>query len=192
MKRLRSETSVLQEQRRLAESNRWLSPQDLDHASNPLALDCLKPLRKAGRHAYTVAASGCWLWNGTLNSRGYAVRGTKDERYLVHRRVMEETTGVEIPAGIQVHHICETKSCVNPLHLLALAQVDHSREHFGPSLRERAIGEVKARGRINGADLPDIAANLETSIDTVRSMLHRAASRGELVRLERGVYGVPG
>lgn len=35
----------------------------------------------------------------------------------------------EIPEGHDVHHECENKGCVNPLHLQAMTRSDHFKYH---------------------------------------------------------------
>jgi hypothetical protein len=34
-----------------------------------------------------------------------------------------------IPAGLELHHVCENKLCVNPEHLQPMTRCDHLRLH---------------------------------------------------------------
>lgn len=60
--------------------------------------------------------SGCWLWLGSLNNRGYGefAVGHGDVQYA--HRVALSTVEPLVP-GLVVDHRCETSCCVNPGHL---------------------------------------------------------------------------
>jgi len=72
--------------------------------------------------------SGCWLWHGSADGRGYGIfRGKRAHRvsYVIH-------VG-EIAPGLQLHHLCQVTACVNPAHLEALTPQAHARR---PQLRK--------------------------------------------------------
>lgn len=60
--------------------------------------------------------SGCWLWTGALNSRGYGCYGVDGVSQLAHR-VIYSTLAADIPDGLTIDHLCRRKCCVNPAHL---------------------------------------------------------------------------
>lgn len=60
--------------------------------------------------------SGCWLWTGALNSRGYSCIGVDGKSQLAHRVSYELHVG-PIPEGLQIDHLCRVKRCINPEHL---------------------------------------------------------------------------
>lgn len=68
--------------------------------------------------SYTVdEASGCWLWDRALSSTGYGTTTNAEGRsQLAHRWMYEQRVG-PIPEGLDIDHLCQTKRCVNPLHL---------------------------------------------------------------------------
>ncbi len=56
--------------------------------------------------------SGCWLWIGYICKDGYGIlRGR-----CAHRFAYEDYIG-PIPDGLEIDHLCKTRSCVNPEHL---------------------------------------------------------------------------
>lgn len=68
----------------------------------------------------------CWEWVGT-ESRGYGkiyTGGRKSQKALKAHRVSYALHHGEILEGLEINHLCENKSCVNPNHLEA---VDHFR-----------------------------------------------------------------
>lgn len=74
---------------------------------------------------YRVTSTGCWEWTaakrngyGTIHT-GSVKDGTK-RMSMAHRVMYEQTTGVEIPDGLEIDHLCMNKVCVNPDHLEAV------------------------------------------------------------------------
>jgi hypothetical protein len=95
--------------------------------------------KEEGGHLWDYIAAGfwdrilkdsetmCWLWQGHLD-HGYAKISVKGKWCRVQRIVHEEFNG-PIPPGMEVHHICQNKSCVSPAHLLALSAEEHRKFH---------------------------------------------------------------
>jgi HNH endonuclease len=61
----------------------------------------------------------CWLWEGSLNNRGYGQMRILTRSYLAHR-VSYKIFKTDIPAGKVIDHLCSTTACVNPEHLEAV------------------------------------------------------------------------
>lgn len=71
--------------------------------------------------------AGCWLWTG-FKAAGYgrfSFKGTNSAA-AAHRLSYEALIG-EIPAGLDLDHLCRVPSCVNPLHLEPVTR----RENIG-------------------------------------------------------------
>lgn len=73
----------------------------------------LLPARLARRIA---PASGCWIWTGARQSRGYGCTSIAGKRALVHRVAYQALVG-PIPDDLQIDHLCRVKACCNPAHL---------------------------------------------------------------------------
>lgn len=73
--------------------------------------------------------TGCWLWDGPascVNSRGLLnILGRSQNA----ARWIYELCGHDIPAGMDLHHRCETPACVNPDHLEPMTRGEHSKRH---------------------------------------------------------------
>ena len=80
----------------------------------------------------TVDPSGCWIFPGAVNSRGYGLvcSGRKGKNILTHRLAVIVRDG-SIPEGLTVDHQCHDsrkcdtatcphKRCVNPDHLAVM------------------------------------------------------------------------
>lgn len=80
---------------------------------------------------YYAPMLDCWIWNGALH-RGYGKIVVRGKRRKAHVIAYETFVG-PVPAGFDVHHLCEQKACVNPMHLVALSHGDHAKLHHpGP------------------------------------------------------------
>lgn len=67
-----------------------------------------------------VSPSGCWEWTGALTGKsGYAsmkLGGRSGRTYNVHKWLWEHNNG-PTPPGLELDHLCHTRSCINPRHL---------------------------------------------------------------------------
>ena len=102
---------------------------------------CAPPEEIFWRQVMTEPNSGCWLWIGSLNHKGYGLIqfGPRSNRCImsVHRFAYEHWRG-PIADGLELDHICRVRCCANPLHL---EQVSH-RENI---LRGQAPSAQNAR-----------------------------------------------
>lgn len=73
-----------------------------------------------------LTPNGCWIWTGAVNGFGYAhlhtyVRG-KPER--AHVWIWQLINGQK-PEGMELHHMCQIRHCVNPSHLRLVTRWEH-------------------------------------------------------------------
>jgi hypothetical protein len=71
--------------------------------------------------------SGCWLWEGQIDGRGYAKQIIDNKHVQVHRRAWAEVNG-PIPRGMVICHRCDNKLCVNPEHLFCGTASDNMQD----------------------------------------------------------------
>jgi hypothetical protein len=69
--------------------------------------------------------SGCWLWIGARrNHYGYGVLRMNGQNYQAHRVAYERWRG-QIPADMELDHLCRLPACVNPNHLEVVTHQDN-------------------------------------------------------------------
>jgi hypothetical protein len=81
------------------------------------------------RRVQIAGPDDCWIWLGTTNGKGYGITnrgGRKDGRVYVHRAVWELERG-PIPEGLEIDHLCRTRSCVNIRHLALVTHAENNR-----------------------------------------------------------------
>jgi hypothetical protein len=70
---------------------------------------------------YIESNTGCWLWMGGINHYGYGRTHLCGKRVYTHRLTYLLTVG-PIAEGLELDHLCRTRSCCNPRHLEAVTR----------------------------------------------------------------------
>jgi hypothetical protein len=72
------------------------------------------------KRVISIESNGCWNWKGSHNDKGYARvstgKGNSKNAMGSGLRVFYEQKYGKIPAGLEPHHTCRNRSCVNPDH----------------------------------------------------------------------------
>lgn len=90
-----------------------------------------RPIIKRLWHRIVLTEEGCWSVSGATTTDGYAVLalnkredGTR-KTVRAHRAVWQELVG-PIPDGLVIDHLCEVRTCINPLHLRVCTQGENN------------------------------------------------------------------
>lgn len=97
-------------------------------------------LERFEKFAFPEPTTGCWLWTGWLNNKGYggfSMASSGKTQVLAHRASYEHYN-TKIQKGLDLDHLCFTPSCVNPEHLEPVT-------HRENCLRGHGWGAINAR-----------------------------------------------
>lgn len=75
-----------------------------------------------------ITEDGCALWPKPSRG-GYATAVIEGKSTLLHRLFFAQFRS-SIPDGMQVHHTCRNKACLNPWHMELLTATEHRRLHY--------------------------------------------------------------
>lgn len=142
--------------------------------------------------------SGCWLWTGGINNRGYGTMSFNGKSMLVHRFSYLMTNG-EIPDGLFILHSCDNPLCIHPGHLHAGTQKQNQQEMqsrgrcyvgFGSGLTADAVRDIRQNHPL-GIPIDTLAKKYNVSARAVRKVVrgdswkdvddrYKSVSKGEL------------
>lgn len=91
-----------------------------------------KELKRFFGYVLPEPNTGCWLWIGSRQNKGYGVfwLASAQKQVLAHRLFYLQA-GCLIPSGCELHHLCETPVCVNPDHLEPVTHRENLRRGSG-------------------------------------------------------------
>lgn len=92
--------------------------------------------------------SGCWLWTGNCNHKGYGQIGVGAHSMKATHRISYSYFKGEIPSGMQVLHSCDTPCCCNPDHL----SIGTHQDNIDDKMRKgrHGAGRTGSHGEANG------------------------------------------
>lgn len=88
-------------------------------------------------------SDGCWLWIAARNADGYGSfwLGSPRRSIGAHRFAYELLVG-QIPAGMQLDHLCRVRHCVRPDHLEPVTNRENTIRGLAPVI-SRQRGEMR-------------------------------------------------
>lgn len=95
---------------------------------------------------WTVTESGCWEWNGSLDSHGYGQLAVNRGRPWKAYRIAYEAW-VKVPEpNVDICHTCDNPRCINPAHLFEGSRQDNITDMVNK--RRQANGERKTNHKL--------------------------------------------
>jgi HNH endonuclease len=113
--------------------------------------------------------SGCVLWLGQTNEKGYGYITVGYRNRRVHRVVYEMAYG-PLPVGSELDHLCRVRCCINVSHLEVVTGRTNTLRGIGPT----SLNAAKDRCKRGHPFTPD---NIRKPSSVPRGRLCRACER---------------
>lgn len=128
----------------------------------------MRPLEYFETRSTPEPMSGCWLWCGAAQSKGYGLFHDDDKRLRsAHRGVWEAWKG-PIPVGAHVLHSCDNPACVNPAHLFLGSNTDNMRDKVSKGRQSQAKGSLNGQAKLIERDVAIIRMLLDLGVKAHR------------------------
>lgn len=102
------------------------------------ALRNIDPLMRFLRKV-SIQENGCWLWEGSRNSKGYGTLSLNGRPVYAHRFIYELLKGL-IPPDKETDHLCRNHLCVNLRHLEIVTHKENMLRGQSPAARSIRSG----------------------------------------------------
>jgi hypothetical protein len=113
--------------------------------------------------------TGCFLWMGFANSKGYGMTFFNQKHQEAHRVSWRVYRG-EIPEGMCVCHKCDNPPCANPDHLFLGTMLDNVHDAINkgrlPGIPKQAVADIKS----SAGKIADIAKKYGVSVGAVSAI----------------------
>lgn len=117
--------------------------------------------------------SGCWLWTGTVDRKGYGRIKVHGRHVGAHRVAYRVFVGAD-PQDLLICHRCDVPGCINPDHLFIGTSTDNARD-MGRKGRS-------GHGRLQASDVLEIRRSALPPRDLAASF---GVSRGTIHQIRR-------
>lgn len=85
---------------------------------------------------------GCWEWRASRYPNGYGGYTVGQRRKRVAHRVAYEVLVGDVPAGLELDHLCRVRHCVNPAHLEPVSHSENQLRGAGPAKRSAFFASI--------------------------------------------------
>lgn len=122
----------------------------------------------------------CWIWQGGTSYRGdrhYGRKRWRGRNYPAHRAYYEEAKGCEVPADLQIDHLCRVTLCVNPDHLEPVTARENMRRSSRTKLTEKDVREIKRIYSKYRGDAPNARQGLVPALSRAFGVSYRTITR---------------
>lgn len=113
--------------------------------------------------------TGCWLWNGAINSGGYGSFKI-DGKIISAHRVSFELFKQPVLSGKWVLHKCDVRKCVNPDHLYLGDRLQNVKDMWDRKRNPNRKGEKHHLHKLTDREIEEIRQKYIPRVITQQSL----------------------
>lgn len=123
-------------------------------------------------HKYIVDANGCWLWQGSLDEKGYGTLKRGGKVWRAYKYFYVQKYGL-VSDGLELAHKKDCpRKCCNPDHVRPITHKQNLREGKGLVWNSGLEAQIK-HARESGATYQEISDEYNIPIGSIFKVLHR-------------------
>lgn len=111
----------------------------------------------------STEGSGCWLWTGASNNKGYGVfhiePGVTTTAHKYSYKLAHPYTKIEKGMALCVLHTCDNRRCVNPDHLRPGTPKSNTRDMVRKDRAGKPSGKAHGNSKLTWAIVRNIRQN---------------------------------
>lgn len=111
-------------------------------------------------NAWVGSWGDCWLWDGSLDEKGYGHFCFDGTRISSHRAAYQLFKG-PICGGLHVLHRCDVRNCVNPDHLTLGTHLDNMKDMVAKGRHVAPRGEKAPSAKLTASQVLEIRKTTE-------------------------------
>jgi hypothetical protein len=127
--------------------------------------------RRKGSADYVVEDRGyetpCWIWQRSLNNKGYALARRDGRTRAMHRWYYEQVHG-PIPESKQLDHLCRQRACVRVDHLEVVTHAENLQRGNSAKLTPADVRLIRA-SHLSAQKMADLLGVHQRTVQDVRS-----------------------
>lgn len=105
------------------------------------------------KNTLLIPFSGCKLWLGNTDKKGYGRITHRGRKCFVHRLVKMMQLGISLSPEQLVLHKCDTPLCCNPEHLFVGTKSDNAQDMIRKGRDSYRLGEANHSAKCKTADV---------------------------------------
>lgn len=133
------------------------------------------------KHVFPEPNTGCWLWGGSVNHRGYGKIGNYTSS--AHRVIYQHFNNCKLERNIFVLHRCDVPCCVNPDHLFLGTHDDNMKDKvnkgrqrrgsdtYNAILVEKQVLDIVETYKLGNISIAELGRNYNVTDDLIRAIL---------------------
>jgi hypothetical protein len=136
------------------------------------------------RYIGSAEPGACWDWQGSRTNLGYGQLMLRKKTLLAHRVAWQLIRG-EIPAGLQLDHLCRNRGCVNPDHLEPVTVRKNILRGMAPPAKNARKTQCSRGHELSGPNMTIIAGRRQCkTCGALRSRMWWKRKQSRIAALE--------